>query len=875
MKKEIAIEWKSGPVKANVTVVHGQLQSVRIVKGKGRVPGKGQVRGDGPLRVECRIANAQLKAGAFATRLSVTGKPHAFTCFVRDINRTHPIYIPDYGVIITEGADRRSYAEIEAEIRGQGLLGKSQIIELEPEESYENACRGNRNLMCPTWLGLGRDMRFFEVGYDPKFGYWGYVQPRYHTTLQNIPESGDKPYYIGFVVGPGASCRYDITRRLEDGVLPILRSTQREENVHYHLTAFCTLENHPLSAKAVRGSEWRACYANTGGNMLSPEEREKLKDLLHDEMREREEETVCVVRVEAVNMERTPQYAWFKGGCFPQWGSTLLKPADYQSATGFGILESGRVFAIHRLNGAPMPEEEMAVLLQPGGTAIFEMLIPHQPLPQARAAKLAKLDFNAHLDACRKFWHAKLAAAASIHVPESAINERIQAGLLHCDIAALGKEPDGNVLATIGWYSPIGSESAPIIQVFDSMGWHHLAERALQFFLDRQRADGFIQNFGGYQLETGPALWSMGEHFRYTGDTAWVKRIRPNLLKACEFLLTWRERNKKPELRGKGYGLLDGKVADPEDFFHSFMLNGLSYLGIQRVAEMLAKIDPKESRRLAGEARAFKRDIRTAFYEAMARSPVIPIGDGTWVSSAPPWTEYPGALATYAEGGKWFTHGTFSGRDSLIGALYLVIAEVLDANELGAEFMLKSHQALMTVRNAGLSQPYYCRHDYIHLKRGEVKAFLKTYYNQFTAIQDRETYTFWEHYFHISQHKTHEEGWFLMQTRWMLWLEQGDALHLLSAIPRAWLVDGKKIRLNRVASYFGPLSLTVESQLARNRISVQVECSGKRKPKTVMVRLPHPEGRKAVKVEGGVYDAASETLRITPFKGKAALTVCF
>jgi len=153
------------------------------------------------------------------------------------------------------------------------------------------------------------------------------------------------------------------------------------------------------------------------------------------------------------------------------------------------------------------------------------------------------------------------------------------------------------------------------------------------------------------------------------------------------------------------------------------MLNGLSYVGIQRVAEMLAGIDPKASRRLAGEARAFKRDIRTAFYEALARSPVVPAGDGTWVSSAPPWTEYPGALALYAEGGNWFTHGTFSGRDSLIGALYLVISEVLEPDEPGTECLLKSHQALMTVRNAGLSQPYYCRHDYIHLKRGEVKAF--------------------------------------------------------------------------------------------------------------------------------------------------------
>ena len=38
--------------------------------------------------------------------------------------------------------------------------------------------------------------------------------------------------------------------------------------------------------------------------------------------------------------------------------------------------------------------------------------------------------------------------------------------------------------------------------------------------------------------------------------------------------------------------------------------------------------------------------------------------------------------------------------------------------------------------------------------------------------------------------KTHEEGWFLMQTRWMLYLEDGDRLRLLPGIPRRWLAAG-------------------------------------------------------------------------------------
>jgi hypothetical protein len=871
----VAVLWEKAPTGGTVEIVNGRLAALRAGGAQARAAGN---RFAAAARLEIAVAEARVAPGANPTMVRIKTRLNPFTFFLRDVQVDFPIYMPDYGVAVIPANDRRSFAEIAAAVQAKGLVAQHQAFEAEPEETFENACKQNRNLMCPTWLGLSRDMRFFDIGYSPRMGYWGYVQPRYHSTLQSAPELDNKPYCLGFVIGPGASCRFDITRRLEEGVLPILRSTQREDAVAYNLTAFCTLETQPVSLNNLRGSEWQACYPNTGGNMLKEEDRDKIKDLMEAEMRGRKEETVCWVRVEAVNSGQAPRYAWFKALQL-QWpeGSAWhpMKPTKYDAATGFHALETGRVFGINRLNGKAASEEEIAVLLQPGETAVYDMLIPHQPISRARALKLARQDYERHLAACRAFWRAKLASGAALSVPEPAIDERIKAGLLHCDIAALGREPSGSVLATIGWYSPIGSESSPIIQFFDSMGWHKLAERALQFFLDRQRADGFIQNFGGYQLETGPALWSMGEHYRYTRDEAWVRRIKPKLLKACEYLLAWRNRNKRPDLRGKGYGLLDGKVADPEDFFHSFMLNGLSYLGLQRVAEMLAKVDPAQSRRLAAEAKAFRADIRTAYYEALSRSPAIPLDDGTWIPTAPPWAEYPGPLALYAEGGKWFTHGAFGARDGLIGSLYLVISEVLEPHELGAEFLLKMHQQLFTVRNAGLTQPYYCRHDHIHLARGEVKPFLKTYFNQFSALQDRETYTFWEHYFHASQHKTHEEGWFLMQTRWMLWMERGQTLTLLRAIPRRWLGQGQRIELQNVATYFGPVSLAVESRIAEGRIAAAVTCGNKRPPRTIVIRLPHPEGRKAVAVEGGSYDPATETVTVKKVGGVMRVALRF
>ncbi len=863
---KVAVVFRAGPGRGSLAVAHGALAALKVAAGRGGARGGAfDLPPDRPARLEVAVAGARLQPGAFATRVSIVTRATPFSFFLRDVNAQTPILIPEYGVAVIPAADPRDYEAVAGAVRSAGLQSELQRYAAEPEETYADACRRNRDQMCPTWLGLSRDMRIFRVGHSPAYGYWGYLQPCYHSVPQAVPESDNKPYRVDFAVGRGAACRVQITRRLEDGVLPILRSEQRDKDIVYQLTAFATLETQPLSLKNIRGTDWRAAYPNTGGHMLSPEELGRLKPLLEKEMHGRAEEVVCCARIEAVNAGRAPAYAWF-----------MAPGPEFDGQTGFSRLKKAtRVYAVNRLNGEPMPDREMAILLQPGATAAWDLLVPHQPLSAERAARLARLDSAAHLAACRKFWRAKLAAAARIRVPDPAVDDRLRAGLLHCDLVALGREPDGPVLATIGWYSPIGSESAPIIQFFDSLGWHKLAERALDFFLARQRPDGFIQNFGGYQLETGPALWTMGEHYRYTRDAAWVRRIKPKLLKACEYLLAWRERNKKEELRGRGYGMLDGKVADPEDYFHSFMLNGLSYVGILRVAEMLARVDPAASRRLAREAKSFRSDIRREFSAAMARSPVIPVGDGTWVPTFPSWAEYPGPLALYAEGGNWFTHGAFGGRDSLIGASYLVIAEVLDPDEIAATFLLKSHQALFTLENAGLSQPYYSRHDYLHLRRREVKAFLKTYYNQFTALQDRETYTFWEHYFGASEHKTHEEGWFLMQTRWMLWMEEGETLTLLRAIPRRWLEAGRTIELRKVASYFGPVSLRVASHLDDGCIEATVECRGARQPQSVSLRLPHPEGRKPRAVEGGRYCPKMEAVRIENFKNKARVRLIF
>ncbi len=863
----IAIVWQGGGPSGRISVSDGSFEALSASAGKfaGGKAGDFRFSGDGPCRLELRLQGTGVEYGRGGTIVTVAERDHPFSFFLRDVREEFPIWIPAFGVAVTGGADPRSYDAIASAIEARGTRTRIQEIESEPEDSFETAAAGTRELSCPTWLGLGRDMRIFEVGERLET-----IQPRFHGIEVPLPEAGDKPVRYSFLMGRGWGVVDKITRRLDGGALPILRGTLEDEGIAYDLTAFATLESSPLAHGSVRGTHFLVADGHGIGHMFTPGQQALYDSLLPGEMNA-DEETVLRMRLSAVNGTAVPRYAFFRN-VMP---SVDAEAWAFDGSRGFGVYRGGRVFSISTLNGAPLAADEVSIMLLPGETAVLEISLPHCPVSPERASALAGSSFDGRLAEARKYWEAKLASGARIILPERRITEMIRAGLNHLDLVAYGREPDGTLVPTIGIYTAIGSESAPIIQFMDSMGRHDEARRALMFFLDKQHDDGFIQNFGGYMLETGAALWSMGEHYRYTRDAAWVRAIEPKLLKACDYLMEWRKRNFREDLRGRGYGLLEGKTADPEDPFRSFMLNGYAYLGMSRVAEMLEGVNPGRSRSLRADADALKRDIRTALAENMAKSPVIPLGDGSWCPTVAPWVESRGPLMLHADGGRWFTHGTLPGRDSLLGPLYLAFQEVLEPEDTVSGFLLSFHNELMTKRNVALSQPFYSRHPEIHLSRGEVKPFLKAYYGAMAGLADRETYTFWEHFFHASPHKTHEEAWFLMQTRRMLYTERGDSLRLLAGAPRSWLAGGQTIEISDAASYFGPVSLKVVSGAGGEKISAVVECPVDRGLKRIRLRLPHPRGLKATAVSGGRYDPGTETVVLDPFAGRAEVVLTF
>ena len=436
------------------------------------------------------LADANTAYGSRPTVVTVDRGPFPFSFFVRDALGGFPVYVPEARCAALPATDPRSFADVTAELESRKLVSDAGRMEREPEESYEHACRFNRDQSCPVWLGLGRDLRIFRVSEQSAEGMWGLVVPAYHSKYQYVErrDGTKRVREIRFEVGPGANCRPRLEKRLEDGALPILHATQYEGPVEYRLTLFTSLENSPVTEARVRGSEPLAALSQMDFAMLTESEKAELPSRIAAETTGREEELVLYVHVEAVNTGKAPAYAWFKAP-HSNGGS------DFKDGL---CRENGKVFAAVLLAGKPAKDAEYAVLIPPGEAVEWECRILHTPVAPERGERLFAQDYAAHLEHIRQYWQAKLDAAARIELPEKAVEERIRAGLLHLEINTLGLNAGGDLLPGVGWYAPIGTESSPMIQFFDTMGRHDVAERCMPSIFMAVSSQFLMSSFESY-----------------------------------------------------------------------------------------------------------------------------------------------------------------------------------------------------------------------------------------------------------------------------------------------------------------------------------------------------------------------------------------
>lgn len=845
----------------------GQRGEVAIYNGAILVPrAKGMPLSRGwdlaaPLVLKLRYAKPSFRKSD-RTVLRVKLPTGAFAVAVDDV-LAGPVYVRDFGAFLTRADSATTAAQYRRAIAGRKTV--LERVRRRSDQTFPQAMAKVHHAVQdngPMMLSLACDNHKFVV------------------------ERNGRIRYEAFVLAPqrGWSQSERLARHLDGGWLPIPVTTTQSGDIICRQATFVA----PCNDRRV---------TVVGGSR-----------------------SLCVAEFEIENREASPADASLR--------LVFLADAEKQlsaelTAVGSRILvhAQDKLLAVADIAAAA----PLQLTLEPGALVLSGTLPPrivarcrvcipawemktqdHASLPSLRAARAV----------VGAYWNRIMAPAMQVSVPDELLANVIRASQVHCLIAARD-EDDGQRIArrrrTAPWiasmsYGPLESEANSIILGMDLMGHHEFARRALDFFIARYNAAGFLTT--GYTLVgTGWHLWTLAEHYRLTRDDQWLRAVAPEVARVCRWVARQREKTKRLDPRGEKlpeYGLVPpGVVADWNVFAYRFFLEGHYCAGLRDAAQALAAIRSPEAPALLESAAEFRHDILRAYHYTQERCPVVPLRDGTWAPASPGMLYCFGPIADFYPGEDGAR--SWAG-DVEIGSQHLAALGVMDSTGDDARWMsdyLEDHwflqsgmgdypaadneKAWFSLGGFAKVQPYYGRITDVYAGRDDVKPFIRSYFNAIPSLLNTENLSFWEHFHNLGAwNKTHETGWFLEQTRTMLVIERGDELWLAPFVTSNWLKDGMVVEVRNAPTRFGPVGYRITSRVRRALIEAMIDppsgappakrSSGVTRPAptAIVIRLRHPDGKpmRSVAVNGcrhKEFDPKREIVRV--YCGPGPITI--
>jgi hypothetical protein len=256
-----------------------------------------------------------------------------------------------------------------------------------------------------------------------------------------------------------------------------------------------------------------------------------------------------------------------------------------------------------------------------------------------------------------------------------------------------------------------------------------------------------------------------------------------------------------------------------------------------------------------------RADVEREFARASVKSPVVQLADGTWQNYVPCDAMTPRRLLD-----EWYP------TDIDTGALHLSRLAVIDPRGWLTTALLHDHEDNLFLNQWGMAnEPVYNQQATAYLYRDEPEAAIRAFYSMMACAFSHHQLSPLEHRWAWGQYfgpPSTDGAWFELYRNMLLnELHDNATLFVGQAVPRAWLVDGKRVVATAAPTYFGPVNLQLNSAAASGRLTARVEFLGARRPAVLLVRLRHPEKQplRSVTVNDAVwtdYNAAREWIRI-------------
>ena len=285
------------------------------------------------------------------------------------------------------------------------------------------------------------------------------------------------------------------------------------------------------------------------------------------------------------------------------------------------------------------------------------------------------------------------------------------------------------------------------------------------------------------------------------------------------------------------------------------------YAGFEMLGKALARIGHPRAEECRAAAASFRLSVERGFGAAAMRSPLVELRDRTWIPYVPCEALTPQRIFQ-----QWYP------TDVDTGATHLLRLNALDPRGPLADSLLNDHEDNLFLHAWGMAnEPVYNQQATAYLYRDDAKAVIRAFYSMMACAFSHSVFEPVEHRWTWGQYfgpPSTDGAWFELYRNMLIRELDDDSLFLLQATPRKWLEDGKQIKVERAPTDFGDISFTVRSQAAASQLTAEIDMPERHQPKTLLLRLRHPQARsiRSVTVNGQPWtdvNLEKEWVRIT------------
>lgn len=489
------------------------------------------------------------------------------------------------------------------------------------------------------------------------------------------------------------------------------------------------------------------------------------------------------------------------------------------------------------------------VKLKPGERQQLHVKLPYFLAPEKDGLVLQNADYDRHRRNTIEFWEGLLKRKASVvEVGESKVENTYKAGIIYSLIDCLdildGKYffHDNPTIYDKFWIRG----SALNFRGMELAGFGDVVGKALMIYLDWQADDGeFVGKHPKQWDGHGQAMWALGHHFSYSGDTTFARKVFPAVRRGMEW--QWQFRKDAWEESG---GLMPNLHMEDDEGVHGHLVGyNLWAIAGAKGAIALAKG--------VGEGElAHQWEERTREYERILVQRCQEVFQDLGV--VPPALE--GLEA------KAIRSGWYGGRYGLDwGNMMLVYpSEVFHPQSemvTGSvnRWRQMTFEGVMTYPQGGRESylhsytPFYISETYIH--RDDQWEATRDLYNHLVhsssthmAAEGMNAAGRWG-WIPETPAMPHGEfsGKYLSLIRDFLAVEWKDTLHIARALSPGWLDPGNTLHFKGPTS-FGPMEYTMTLQ--ESGMNIRFEPQFRKAPKSVVVHAPQHTEITGVTING-------------------------